>query len=86
MDMANQYLITFRSVTVAQKAERVLKNAGLFCSLQRTPKTLSERGCGYCLRLRERDGAEAVARLREHPVPYGKVYALRGDGMQEVAQ
>lgn len=83
--MANQWLITFRSVTVAQKAERILKNEGIFCSLQRTPKTLSERGCGYCLRIRERDGEVAVTRLRDYPVPYGKVYALREEGMQEVA-
>ena len=82
--MANQWLITFRSVTVAQKAEKLLKSGGLFCSLQRTPKTLSERGCGYCLRLRERDGEGAVAQLREHGIPYGKVYALRDEGMQEV--
>ena len=82
--MANQWLITFRSVTVAQKAEKLLKTANLFCSLQRTPKILSERGCGYCLRLRERDGARAVAILKEHSVPYGKVYALTEEGMGEV--
>ena len=82
--MANYWLITFRSVTVAQKAEKLLKTAGYFCALQRTPKTLSERGCGYCLRLRERDGREAVTRLREYLITYGKVYALTEDGMQEV--
>ena len=50
--MKQDWLITFRSVTLAQKGERALKQAEIFCSLQRTPKMLSERGCGYCLRIR----------------------------------
>ncbi|MBP3478347.1 MAG: DUF3343 domain-containing protein, partial [Oscillospiraceae bacterium] len=40
------YYITFRSVTFAQKAERALKRAGMDCTMQRTPRELSQRGCG----------------------------------------
>lgn len=68
------WLITFRSVTFAQKGERLLKKAGIICALQRTPKVFSERGCGYCLRLRSRDTEDAVELLKKNHVPYGKVY------------
>ena len=79
--MKQDWLITFRSVTLAQKGERVLKQAEISCSLQRTPKMLSERGCGYCLRVRPCHGERAITALREKGIAYGKVYALEEDGI-----
>ena len=81
--MKNDWLITFRSVTFAQKGERQLKRAGIDCTLQRTPKILSERGCGYCLRIRSRDAVAAVNALRENQLSYGKLYALVEGGNPE---
>ena len=52
--------ITFRSVTVAQRGERLLKNSGIDCILQRTPRWMEERGCGYCLRVRPTDIPEGL--------------------------
>ncbi len=80
--MKNDWLITFRSVTFAQKGERRLRAAGIDCSLQRTPRELSERGCGYCLRLRSKHVVEAVRILKEGQLAYGKVYVLT-DGHPE---
>ena len=79
--MKSDWLITFRSVTFAQKGERRLKSAGIDCILQRTPKELSERGCGYCLRLRWYHGDRAITALREKGIAYGKVYTLEEDGI-----
>ena len=79
--MKLDWLITFRSITAAQKGERLLKREDIFCSLQRTPKQLSERGCGYCLRIRAEQGMEAVKLLREQKLSYGKVYALEQEGI-----
>ena len=81
--MKNNWLITFRSVTFAQKAERLLNRAGIGCMLQRTPKVLSERGCGYCLRLQMKDAMAAVELLREQDVSYGKIYALTDSGVPQ---
>ena len=81
--MKNNWLITFRSVTFAQKGERLLKQAGIGCMLQRTPKVLTERGCGYCLRLKMKDAMAAVELLREHEVNYGKIYALTESGVPQ---
>ena len=71
--------ITFRSVTVAQRGESALRSGGIYCMIQRTPRWMEERGCGYCLRLWQRDWPAAVELLRQQKVPFRKVYLL-GDG------
>lgn len=81
--MKNYWLITFRSVTFAQKGERVLREAGIDCTLQRTPRELSKQGCGYCLRVRAKEVMNAVELLRERQVSYSKTYALKDDGRPE---
>lgn len=76
--------ITFRSITPAQRGQRVLQAAGIVCALQRTPKQMAQQGCGYCLRLWPGDVARAVALLREQGVPMSKVYAGYESGPQEL--
>ena len=84
--MKKEFLITFRSVTFAQRAERALHQSSIACQLQRTPKMLTTRGCGYCLRIREENALEAVALLQSEQISYGKLYAIRPDGtLQEQA-
>lgn len=75
------YLITFRSVTFAQRGERALRQAGINCELQRTPRWMEEKGCGYSLSVKEVLGALEV--LRNQNVPFRKVYRRRPDGSPE---
>ena len=77
------YFITFRSVTVAQRGERVLNRNGHGCTLQRTPKWMEQQGCGYCLRLWTQDVRPALEALRTAQVPLRKVYSQRLDGQLE---
>lgn len=77
------YYITFRSVTLAQRGERVLQKNGVRCSLQRTPRWMEEKGCGYCLRLGGERLQEAVALLRRNQSQFRKVYRLHTDGNAE---
>ena len=77
------YYITFRSVTHAQRGERLLTGSGIRCVLLRTPRWMEEQGCGYCLRLWSDGPEEAVAILRRGKVPMRKVYAQRPDGQLE---
>ncbi len=79
----NDCLITFRSVTPAQRAERMLKRAGLECGLQRTPKWMEQQGCGYSLRIRHTLVQQTVDLLRENAVEYRKIYLRTGDGRVE---
>ena len=75
--------ITFRSVTYAQRGERVLMGAGIGCTLQRTPKWMEQQGCGYCLRLWTQDVRPALEALRTAQVPLRKVYLQARDGQLE---
>lgn len=77
------YFITFRSVTYAQRGERVLQQEGIRCTLLRTPKWMEERGCGYCLRLWTADVGPALQALRKKQVPLRKVYVQGAEGQLE---
>lgn len=79
--MRTEY-ITFRSVTPAQRGQRVLQKNGIDTILQRTPRWMEERGCGYCLRLQRGDVEQAVAILRREQVAFSKVYSM-ADGNPE---
>ena len=76
-------LITFKSVTPAQRGESVLRRIGIACSIQRTPKWMEEQGCGYSLRLRQADVSKGVAQLRSQNVAFRKVYLCRENGTTE---
>lgn len=77
------YYITFRSVTFAQRGERVLSERGIRCTLLRTPKWMQEQGCGYSLRLWTENIQTAVEQLRKNRVPMRKVYLQQSDGQLE---
>lgn len=76
-------MITFRSVTPAQRGEGVLRRAGFTCSVRRTPRWMEEQGCGYSIRVRYQDAHQCVQLLRENQVPFRKVYLLRENGEME---
>lgn len=78
-----EYFITFRSVTYAQRGERVLGRAGVRCSLQRTPRWMEEQGCGYSLRILTNEVARPVELLRREQLPMRKIYTRRADGALE---
>lgn len=77
------YYLTFRSITPAQRGERVLKSSGFHCALQRTPKWMENQGCGYCLRLPEQEVYRAIDLLSREDVPLRRVFVQRGDGKME---
>ena len=65
--------ITFRSITPAQRGQRVLQKGGIEAALMRTPRRMEEKGCGYCLRLRSELLEKAICLLDEAEVHYEKV-------------
>lgn len=77
------YYITFRSVTYAQRGERVLRRGGIDCALQRAPRSMSQRGCGYCLRLRPEAALRAVELLRREGAAFVAVYGVNSRGEPE---
>lgn len=79
----NHCLITFRSVTPAQRAEALLRRAGIACDLRRTPRWMEEQGCGYSLRLRLQDVQRATELLRGNQLSFRKVYLQKENGAAE---
>lgn len=80
------YLITFRSVTYAQRGEAALRGAGITSVLQRAPRHLEERGCGYSLGIGKGDITRALEVLRSRQIPFRKVYVRRSGGEMEEVQ
>lgn len=77
------YYITFRSVTFAQRAERLLDGSGFHCSLQRTPRWMEEQGCGYALRIWTGDIQPAIRLLRQERILMKRLYIQGSDGQLE---
>lgn len=77
------YIITFRSVTPAQRAENLLTRTGFSCSLQRTPRWMETQGCGYSVKVREQDIQGCIRTLRENGIPFRKVYSQKDNGKPE---
>lgn len=77
-------MITFRSVTPAQRGETVLRREGIACTLSRTPRVLAEQGCGYSIRLRCSQLPQAVEILRQKGITYRKTYRMGEGNPQEV--
>lgn len=79
-------MITFRSVTPAQRGEAVLRRSGFECSVRRTPRWMEEQGCGYSIRLRHQDAVRAVQLLRDAQIPFRKVYLrLENETLEELS-
>ena len=76
-------LITFRSVTPAQRGENLLRREGISCTLQRTPKVLAEQGCGYSLRLRCDQLPHGIELMRRQGIAYRKAYRITEGGRPE---
>ena len=77
------YYVTFRSVTHAQRGERLLQRDGIRCTLLRTPKWMEQQGCGYSLRLWTDQIYPVLKILQTGKVSLGKVYLQGADGQLE---
>ena len=74
-----QYWISFRSLTHAQSASRILERKGLTATVTRLPQGVSPKGCGYALILR-RQPETALQLIREAHIPIGMVFEKSRQG------
>lgn len=80
-----EYLITARSVTHAQRMAQTLERASLRAVVSRAPVGLTGKGCGYVLRLRGRERAVAAwLLLRETGLAPSQVFLRQGGEYREV--
>ena len=78
-------MITFRSVTPAQRGETLLRREGIPATVQRTPRILAEQGCGYSLRINGAHLQRAAELLRQKGITYRKTYLIRDGYPVEVS-
>lgn len=76
-------LITFRSVTPAQRGEKLLTERGIHCTLGRTPRRMQEQGCGYSLMISCADVPAATRWMRRANIAYRKLYHRQENGTWE---
>ncbi len=57
----NETILVFSSVTYALKAQKALNESGISSELIRSPRVREIRGCGYGLRIAEKDKKAASA-------------------------
>jgi len=80
-----EYLITARSVTHAQRMAQALERRGIRAVVARAPMGLTGKGCGYVLRLRGRERTTAALRLlQETGFAPTQVFCREDDGFREV--
>ena len=77
-------LITFRSITRAQRGAEVLIQSGIRCRLRRTPAALAEHGCGYVLEVSSAQLSGAVETLRRSELPFQRVYLVQDGAYREM--
>ncbi len=75
-------LIMCRSMTQAQRAQRLLERNGIISSFVKAPLHLTKSGCGYALILR-RHSRDAIQILRDAGLLNGKIYDLVGESWEE---
>lgn len=74
-----RYLIMCRSLTYAQRSQRLLEKSGIGCGIVKAPTGLSGNGCSYGVTVSEKNGKKAAELLRAAELLKGKIYKQDAD-------
>ena len=80
----DHYLIIARSVTYAQRMQRVLARAGIRCQIFRAPRELTELGCAYAVRIAVSDLPGALTALHRDGLDPVQIFIYQQGQYQEV--
>ena len=75
----SHHIIVLRSLTYAQRAERLLERAGIYASVKKVPQSSSPEGCAYGAMVRSKDLNEAQSVLIKNSMNIVKILEY-GDG------
>ena len=78
------YIILARSVTYAQRMQRVLERAGVRCRIARAPRDLTELGCAYAVRIAVSNLPEALSALHKDRLDPVQIFIYQQGQYQEV--
>lgn len=74
------YIIMCRSLTYAQRAERLLTRSNIGAGLVKAPQGVTPEGCSYGLRVSARNRAKALVIMKSAGIATGKVYRMDSAG------
>lgn len=74
------YLIVCRSVTLAQRTAAALERVGIQAQILRAPRSISGEGCGYAVRVLERDLSQAMVVLKRVGLNQSPIYIVSAEG------
>ena len=74
------YLIVCRSLTYAQRTAAALERAGIGCHMFRAPRAVAGEGCGYCVKIAERNLTRALQVLGRAGLTPKRVFFTQGTG------
>ena len=74
------YLIVCRSLTYAQRTAATLERVGIGAHILRSPKLIAGEGCGYSVKVSERNLAQALTTLARAGLSPKRVFIIAGDG------
>ncbi|MDE6108604.1 MAG: DUF3343 domain-containing protein [Oscillospiraceae bacterium] len=80
------YLIVCRSLTYAQRTERVLARAGITAHVMRAPKGVDSEGCSHGVKVSERNLSVALSLLARSGLSPKRVFVFYGDGSYREVQ
>ena len=80
-----QYVILARSVTYAQRMQKLLGRAGVSGQIFRAPRELTDLGCAYILRIRTQPIRQTLELLYGEGLNPVKVFLENGGIYREVA-
>ncbi len=74
------YLLMCRSLTYAQRAARALERIGVTAVITKAPKSVSKQGCGYCVKVSEKNLAKSLTALRDAGLGPSRIFVAAADG------
>ncbi len=74
------YLIVCRSLTYAQRTERVLARVGVSAHIMRAPKVVDGEGCSHVVKVSERNLSVALTVLAQAALSPKRIFVMYGDG------
>ena len=77
------FFITFRSITWAQRCQRIFEREGIRCTMRRAPRWMENRGCSYGVEAKLREPEQGLKLLEREKIPFRNCYLLHPDGTVE---
>ena len=74
------YIIMCRSITYAQRSQKLLERAGIAANISKAPHGVTPEGCSYGVRVSRGKVARAMTILRTAGIKTGKVFLLGAGG------